>query len=230
MSTLQGGKFGHGFASAGFAQANSGWIGKLSDARFSAKRIIAAAAVGGTASRLSGGKFANGAVTGAFSRAFNDEVHAQRQNDRFEKAVKVLVDKGLIPKDIANNRKLLVDKTNMAALKPADISETDLRLSDLKLVGSWSKAQELIATGNWQGVEGSYSVGVMRIYMGATKPGGSKWLSRTRMPASLSGSQNLIETIHHEYLHYSGVTSHTVSDIPWGIRVRNDLGGWIHEH
>ena len=77
MSTLQGGKFGHGFASAGFAQANSGWIGKLSDARFSAKRIITAAAVGGTASRLSGGKFANGAVTAAFSRAFNDEKHAQ---------------------------------------------------------------------------------------------------------------------------------------------------------
>jgi hypothetical protein len=34
--------------------------------------------MGGTASELSGGKFANGAITGAFSRAFNDEVEAHR--------------------------------------------------------------------------------------------------------------------------------------------------------
>ena len=29
--------------------------------------------------RLTGGKFANGAVTGAFSRLFNDELHARRR-------------------------------------------------------------------------------------------------------------------------------------------------------
>ncbi|WP_459782333.1 hypothetical protein, partial [Photobacterium sp. R1] len=34
-----------------------------------------AAVIGGTGSRLSGGKFENGAVTGAFSRLFNDELH-----------------------------------------------------------------------------------------------------------------------------------------------------------
>lgn len=43
--------------------------------RFSPARVFAAALVGGTASKLTGGKFANGAVTGAFSRAFNDEMH-----------------------------------------------------------------------------------------------------------------------------------------------------------
>ena len=42
---------------------------------------MAAAVVGGTASELAGGKFANGAVTGAFSFAFNEVVH----NDGFEK-------------------------------------------------------------------------------------------------------------------------------------------------
>jgi hypothetical protein len=41
----------------------------------SAKRIAAAALLGGTTSALTGGKFANGAITGAFSRAFNDEAH-----------------------------------------------------------------------------------------------------------------------------------------------------------
>ena len=34
----------------------------------------AAAVIGGTASKLAGGKFSNGAVTGAFSRIFNDMV------------------------------------------------------------------------------------------------------------------------------------------------------------
>lgn len=39
-----------------------------------------ASLVGGTASSLGGGKFANGAITAAFSRAFNDEMH--NPNDR----------------------------------------------------------------------------------------------------------------------------------------------------
>jgi len=38
-----------------------------------ALRVASAAALGGAVSEVTGGKFANGAVTGAFSRAFNDE-------------------------------------------------------------------------------------------------------------------------------------------------------------
>jgi hypothetical protein len=77
MSYLGGGKFGHGFAAAGFTQAFAGPIGSIDGGNvgFSAQRTLAAAVVGGTASELTGGKFANGAVTGAFSRAFNDELH-----------------------------------------------------------------------------------------------------------------------------------------------------------
>jgi RHS repeat-associated protein len=71
MTTLQGGKFGHGFASAGVAQAFSGPIDGLST---SAARVTASAIVGGTASVVAGGKFANGAVTAAFSRAFGEAV------------------------------------------------------------------------------------------------------------------------------------------------------------
>ena len=47
--------------------------------RFSPKRIVAAAVIGGTSSSITGGKFSNGAVTGAFSRAFNDENHTQAE-------------------------------------------------------------------------------------------------------------------------------------------------------
>lgn len=40
----------------------------------SIQRTLAAAIAGGTASKLTGGKFENGAITGAFSRLFNDEL------------------------------------------------------------------------------------------------------------------------------------------------------------
>lgn len=79
MSVLQGGKFGHGFSAAGFAQAFAPAIGTLKGAKLMPARVAMAAAIGGTASKLSGGKFANGAITGAFSRLFNEELHESAQ-------------------------------------------------------------------------------------------------------------------------------------------------------
>ncbi|MEJ1250649.1 anthrax toxin lethal factor-related metalloendopeptidase, partial [Denitratimonas tolerans] len=67
MSSLQGGKFGHGFASAGFTQALSPGIGKLEGP---IRQGTAVAVLGGTTSVMTGGKFGNGAVTAAFSYAF----------------------------------------------------------------------------------------------------------------------------------------------------------------
>ncbi|MCP4989504.1 MAG: hypothetical protein GY928_26660, partial [Colwellia sp.] len=77
MSVMQGGKFGHGFASAGVTQSFAKAIDTIDKGNngISVGRSIAAAVVGGTASTLSGGKFANGAMTGAFSRIFNDDIH-----------------------------------------------------------------------------------------------------------------------------------------------------------
>jgi hypothetical protein len=46
--------------------------------------VTAAAAVGGTASRLGGGSFSNGAVTAAFARLFNDESEISVQKKREE--------------------------------------------------------------------------------------------------------------------------------------------------
>ena len=80
MSVFQGGKFGHGFASVGVTQAFAGSIDGIDEGqRFSPKRIVAAAVIGGTSSSITGGKFSNGAVTGVFSRAFNDEAHLSLQ-------------------------------------------------------------------------------------------------------------------------------------------------------
>lgn len=77
MSKLQGGRFGHGFASAGVTQAFGPGIDRIGGGAtsYAGVRVAAAAALGGTASKLSGGKFANGALTAAFSQAFNSEAH-----------------------------------------------------------------------------------------------------------------------------------------------------------
>jgi RHS repeat-associated protein len=108
MSVMQGGKFGHGFASAGFTQAVGGAIDKIDagNAGFSAARALVAAVVGGTASVLSGGKFASGAITGAFSRAFNDEV-AEHKENKNEPDGKVPANKARV--DIRNDRDVAVN-------------------------------------------------------------------------------------------------------------------------
>ncbi|MDO6709001.1 RHS repeat domain-containing protein [Photobacterium sp. 1_MG-2023] len=82
-SVMGGGKFGDGFWSAAVTQAFAPDIsaivpGESGLAMFG--RVAIAAVIGGTGSRLSGGKFENGAVSGAFSRLFNDESHRE-QND-----------------------------------------------------------------------------------------------------------------------------------------------------
>jgi hypothetical protein len=75
-SVLNGGKFGHGFLSAGFTQAMGNIKGLFTNAPQGMARIgnaVKAAIIGGTASAITGGKFANGAMTGAFSRLLNDD-------------------------------------------------------------------------------------------------------------------------------------------------------------
>lgn len=68
-----GGSFKDGFLSGGFTSLASPVIGTVPGGRTA--HVVAAAVVGGTAAELGGGKFANGAATGAFSRLFNGEAH-----------------------------------------------------------------------------------------------------------------------------------------------------------
>ncbi|MBB6523442.1 T6SS effector amidase Tae4 family protein [Pseudoteredinibacter isoporae] len=68
MSVLQGGKFGHGFISAGLTK---GVLGKYGAGGY-LKRALAHAVVGGTVSELTGGKFANGARTATYQYLFNE--------------------------------------------------------------------------------------------------------------------------------------------------------------
>ncbi|WP_277948949.1 T6SS effector amidase Tae4 family protein, partial [Pseudoalteromonas piscicida] len=75
-SVLSGGKFGHGFFSAGFskfAMSNAGFnYNDISSGAIIGRTVIAGI-VGGTASKISGGKFGNGAATAAMAQLFNQE-------------------------------------------------------------------------------------------------------------------------------------------------------------
>lgn len=77
---------GDGFASGFFAGTASSFVshGEFSSNWNDTQHAIAAAVVGGTAARLGGGKFENGAVTGAFQFLFNSKLssHAREREAR----------------------------------------------------------------------------------------------------------------------------------------------------
>ncbi len=77
----QGGKFKHGFFAGAFASmAGSGMeASKWGVFSTDAGQLVTAAVVGGTASELGGGKFANGAVTGAYTMLFNHMAHQKQE-------------------------------------------------------------------------------------------------------------------------------------------------------
>ena len=67
ITAAQGGKFQHGFFSAAFSAGAEGFTSKINS---NAGKVAASSVVGGTASALGGGKFANGAITGAYVMLF----------------------------------------------------------------------------------------------------------------------------------------------------------------
>lgn len=66
VESLSGGKFGHGFVSAGVTASVMPQLGHIGN---DAGRTVVGALVGGTLSKATGGKFANGAVSGAIQGA-----------------------------------------------------------------------------------------------------------------------------------------------------------------
>ena len=110
MSQLQGGKFGHGFVSAGVSQAFSKQIDDLSNGNV---KVIVAGLLGGTVSVASGGKFANGAITAAFARALNDQSHGSQSGGKFsdtEQGLEDAIDKAI--KNVIKHRDILSDREN----------------------------------------------------------------------------------------------------------------------
>lgn len=82
LSTVQGGKFGHGFVSA----AASASVSPIALQAGLLGGAIISAIVGGTASALTGGKFASGAATAIFSFVFNAWLHRFHTSESGEEA------------------------------------------------------------------------------------------------------------------------------------------------
>ena len=80
LTAAQGGKFQHGFFSAAFTAGLAPGIQKRANSNFG--KVIASSIVGGTASVLGGGKFANGAITGAYVMLFNEMMHQKDGNTK----------------------------------------------------------------------------------------------------------------------------------------------------
>ena len=103
ISEFTGGNFKDGFIGSGVSafltpftgrlglgQAGTGGMGKL------AARTAVAATIGGTASALSGGKFANGAISAGFMHLFNQEVMQKQRRTFTVGSFDILGDNGSI--------------------------------------------------------------------------------------------------------------------------------------
>lgn len=106
-SLIQGGKFGHGFVSAGLGAAVGGVAKGMPN---TISKIIVGGIIGGTLSKVSGGKFANGAFSGAFAAALSsssEAVDSEVQGD-MEMAEKIYDDgDGAKEGDIVAGHKLI---------------------------------------------------------------------------------------------------------------------------
>jgi RHS repeat-associated protein len=74
ITEASGGEFRHGFYAAAFTSMMGGRIERIGKDLGDVGEIAAAAVVGGTASAIGGGKFANGAASGVFTYLFNDNI------------------------------------------------------------------------------------------------------------------------------------------------------------
>lgn len=77
LEGVQGGNMFHGFMMGAVSGAGGYGINKTASMTKTLK-IISASIVSGTIDEIGGGKFANGAVTGAFSFLFNDYMHLRK--------------------------------------------------------------------------------------------------------------------------------------------------------
>jgi len=120
LTAAQGGKFQHGFFSAAFT---AGFSPNM-NGRSNFAKVVSSSIVGGTASVIGGGKFANGAITGAYVMLFNhmmhdgDEKNQKKSNvDSVSEETSIVYEgtywKEGMPTEIEENGKLLVvPKTN----------------------------------------------------------------------------------------------------------------------
>jgi hypothetical protein len=106
ISDLRGGKFGHGFFSAGITKGLTPHFEGAGGSDFEVNGYNVAEAtiagvLGGTISHMTGGKFANGAVTAAMGNLFNN----QSKRREFAKQIRERID-SLDPNDVVDRARI----------------------------------------------------------------------------------------------------------------------------
>ena len=86
LEGVQGGNALHGMMMGAVSGAGGHLIDRYANSLGKGGEIAASAVLGGTVDELGGGKFANGAITSAFSTMFNDMIHSniQRLKEKIE--------------------------------------------------------------------------------------------------------------------------------------------------
>ncbi|MEX0941679.1 MAG: FG-GAP-like repeat-containing protein [Pseudomonadales bacterium] len=141
ISVLQGGKFGHGFISAGLTKAiNVNNYSQGIEAGQRIGRVISAAILGGTISKVSGGKFANGAMTAALAQAVNGEAeqtnNAQKENEKARALGIKRIEKlrGVVSKAMEGKRGALRSITKyFGADAASNLADLDANLSSISV-------------------------------------------------------------------------------------------------
>ena len=215
-SVASGGKFGHGFLSAGIG-SSVGSIPGLEGREFqdAFNRVLVGAVVGGTVSEITGGKFANGAAYGAFALIVREGVAASNsrppdfQNMTNEEQVAWVR---------ANADSLGIDLSNISEI---DLSMSDVYVRDRMADGGWITCENATCGGVLDSpISGNFDLGTGTIslfkpaFMGGnqviTLPNSSftnvfgepgqiyRYLNYSRI-------ESVIQTIGHEVSHSHGI-------------------------
>ena len=90
LEGVQGGNMFHGFLMGAVSSTGGHYIDKYAESLGKIGEISANAILSGTVDELGGGKFANGAITGAFAIMFNDMMHPKNSSEYRQKRKKAI--------------------------------------------------------------------------------------------------------------------------------------------
>ena len=207
--SLQGGKFGHGFLSAGIGAAVGGIpaLQGVGAGRVAARTVVSAVSAG-TVSEITGGKFANGAMTAAFFSLVSSA--AQRANTPdFGKMTR----EQKVAWIQENADKLGLDFSNVDSL---NLDYVDQHVSTVLADGTRivcdgpCSSNEIYADFNTK-------TGELRLFAGAFRGGGKNLITRlqfnssgqeagrTYVPVTYTDVEQLVHTLGHELAHSHGI-------------------------
>lgn len=196
LEGIQGGNMFHGFMMGAVSGAGGHYIDKYANSLGKAGEIAANAALSGTVSEIGGGKFANGAITGAYSIMFNDMMHRRTKQEM----KKIIEADGVLSFEEA----YYWYKHGKGTTLTVDASKIDLNFVDI----SGMKVGDKISVSTWKGgvdqgiVYGSISIE----YVGnnAVLISDDKYDFDMHSWSNIGESVRNIETIFADWVHGTG--------------------------